>query len=295
MKLLASILILLIASDTGAAECGNCDGRRVAGEPPILFPCPVCHGTGTLPDPEPQATSAEPAPPAPAAPVFAAAAPVACCDEPRPSEPTVGRPRPVVARVTAGHRSPSMDMGSGVLVRVSGTTGIVLTNWHVVRGHRDDVKVAWPDGSQTPGRVLAWDEAWDLAAIAVPRPDASPVQIAAQAPRLGDRLTIAGFGMEGRYLEQTGVVTEYLSPSPSHPKQFVECRTTARNGDSGGPMFNAAGELAGVLFGEAKGLTAGSCSTRLRLFLAAVPAAPGSAPQLAAARCSCPDGRCQKR
>jgi outer membrane protein TolC len=124
---------------------------------------------------------------------------------------------------------------------------------------------------------------------------AYPVQIAAQASRLGDRLTIAGFGMEGRYLEQTGVVTEYLSPSPAHPKEFVECRATARNGDSGGPMFNAAGELAGVLFGEARGLTAGSCSTRLRLFLAAVPAAPGSAPQLAAARCSCPGGRCQHR
>ena len=286
MKLLASILILLIASDTGGAECGSCDGRRVSGAPPILMPCPVCEGTGTVPDPVP-APAVEP--------VFAAAAPDPAGVEPRPSERTAGRPRPVVARVTAGHAGPSLDMGSGVLVRVSGTTGIVLTAWHVVRDKRHDVKVAWPDGSQTPGRVLAWDEAWDLAAIAVPRPAAYPVQIAAQASRLGDRLTIAGFGMEGRYLEQTGVVTEYLSPSPAHPKEFVECRATARNGDSGGPMFNAAGELAGVLFGEARGLTAGSCSTRLRLFLAAVPAAPGSAPQLAAARCSCPGGRCQHR
>lgn len=292
MKLLASILILLIASDTGGAECAECDGRRVSGEPPILMPCPACMGTGTVPDPDPQATSATPAP---AAPVFAAAAPVAACDAPRPSEPTVGRPRPVVARVTAGHKSPSMDMGSGVLVQVTGTTGIVLTNWHVVRGHRDDVKVAWPDGSQTPGRVLAWDDCWDLAAISVPRPAASPVQIAAQAPRLGDRLTIAGFGQEGRYREQTGAVTDYLSPSREHPQQIVECKATARQGDSGGPMFNQAGELAGVLFGEARGLTAGSCSTRLRLFLASVPAAPGSAPQLAAAKCSCPDGRCAKR
>jgi hypothetical protein len=277
MKLLASILILLIASDTGGAECAECDGRRVAGEPPIFVPCPICEGTGTVPDPIPPA------------PVFAAAAPDPAGVEPRPSQPTVGRPRPVVARVTAGSGA-SLDMGSGVLVRVSGTTGIVLTNWHVVRGQRDSVKVSWPDGTQTPGRVVAWDEAWDLAAISVPRPNASPVPIAAQAPRIGDRLTIAGFGMEGRYLEQVGVVTEYLSPSPAHPKQFVECRATARHGDSGGPMFNAGGELAGVLFGEAKGLTCGSCSTRLRLFLASVPAAPGSAQQLAA----CPNGKCRK-
>lgn len=278
MRILASILILLIASDTGGAECGNCEGNRITSEGPIGFPCPVCEGTGTVPDP------------IPAAPVFAAAAPDPAGVEPRPSEPTVGRPRPVVARVTAGHAGPSLDMGSGVLVRVSGTTAVVLTNWHVVRDKRHDVKVAWPDGTQTPGRVVAWDEAWDLAAISVPRPNASPVPIAAQAPRIGDQLTIAGFGVEGRYLEQVGVVTEYLSPTPSHPKQFVECRATARHGDSGGPMFNAAGELAGVLFGEAKGLTCGSCSTRLRLFLASVPAAPGSAQQLAA----CPNGKCQK-
>jgi hypothetical protein len=288
MKLLASILIALIASDAGGAVCPNCEGHRTVGEHgPVGFPCPVCEGSGTVPDQIPPA------------PVFAAAAPDPSGVEPRPSQPTVGRPRPVVARVTAGHAGPSMDMGSGVLVRVTGTVGIVLTNWHVVRGHRDDVKVAWPDGSQTTGRVVAWDDAWDLAAISVPRPDAYPVQIAAQAPKIGDRLTIAGFGVEGRYLEQAGEVTEYLSPTRGHPKQWIECRAAARNGDSGGPMFNASGELAGVLFGEARGLTCGSCSTRLRLFLASVPAAPGSASQLAAATPTsatvCPTGKCPKR
>ena len=284
MRILASILILLIASDTGGAECNKCDGSRVSGEPPIFVPCPTCEGTGTVPDPIPPA------------PVFAAAAPDPAGSEPQPSRPTVGRPRPVVARVTAGTGA-SLDMGSGVLVRVSGTTAVVLTNWHVIRGNRNGVKVAWPDGTQTPGRVLAWDEAWDLAAIAVPAPAAAPVPIAAQAPRIGDELTIAGFGPEGRYLEQVGKVTDYGSPTREHPQQIVECKATARQGDSGGPMFTPAGELGGVLFGTGGGKTVGSCSTRLRLFLASVPAAPGSAPQLAAAKpaAACPNGRCPKR
>ena len=39
-------------------------------------------------------------------------------------------------------------------------------------------------------------------------------------------------------------------------------------GDSGGPIFDQAGELAGVLFGAARNRTIGSCSTRLALFLA---------------------------
>lgn len=289
---IAAALLAAVCTTAAAEQCWNCLGVRQVGVGHVRFPCPVCEGTGTTGPLEAPGASAlvsaesAGAPPA-AATVFAAAAPDPTGVEPRPSRPAVGRPRPVVARVTAGV-GPSIDMGSGVLARVTGTTGIVLTNWHVVRDKRHTIKVSWPDGSQSDARLLAWDDAWDLAAIAVPRPAAAPVQLASQAPRIGDRLTIAGFGMEGRYLEQTGTVTEYLSPSPSHPKQFVECRAAARHGDSGGPMFNAAGELAGVLFGEAQGLTCGSCSTRLRSFLAnvRVPAGHGDAVQA-----TCQDGR----
>ena len=45
---------------------------------------------------------------------------------------------------------------------------------------------------------------------------------------------------------------------------------TARQGDSGGPILDAEGKLAGVLFGQNEGRTIGSCSTRLRTFLASV-------------------------
>jgi hypothetical protein len=72
----------------------------------------------------------------------------------------------------------------------------------------------------------------------------------------------------GVYREQTGRVTDYGSPTKSHPAQFVEVEGAARSGDSGGPIFDSSGELAGVLFGAARGRTIGSCSTRLSLFLA---------------------------
>jgi hypothetical protein len=94
------------------------------------------------------------------------------------------------------------------------------------------------------------------------------VAIAAQAPRKGDRLTIAGYGPAGVYREQTGNVTDYGSPTRKHPAQFVELEGAARQGDSGGPIFDQAGQLAGVLFGTGRNRTIGSCSTRLALFLA---------------------------
>lgn len=282
----SSILALLIAFavPAAAADCGNCRGERIVGPGPVRFACPVCAGLGTVPD------APDAAAPPDNAPTFAAAAQFGQA-EPQAAPPDAGRPRPVVARVSAA-TGPSLDIGSGVLVQVAGDTGIVLTNWHVVRGNRHAVTVAWPDGTKSAGRVLAWDDAWDLAAVAVARPGAPPVPIAAQAPRIGDRLTIAGYGPHGKYLEQTGEVTMYASPTGRHPQQWVECRAAARQGDSGGPMFNADGELAGVLFGARDGLTVGSCSTRLRAFLASVPkpAAAGGASMTA----QCRDGRCDR-
>lgn len=267
----ASILICLMATAEVAAagECPNCLGDRVVGGGPVRWACPVCGGSGAVPDPKP----------VPAEPVASVAA-------------APGRPRPVVARITAAS-GPSRVHGSGVLVSASGTTAIVLTNWHVVRSHRDSVSVLWPDGKSSPGRVIASDDAWDLAAILVPRPDAAPVSIAASAPKIGDRLTIAGYGVAGRYLEQSGPATDYGAPTKSHPSQFVELLASARQGDSGGPIFNDQGELAGVLFGERDGRTIGPCSTRLRAFLDGVPAE--SAPVRSTSSTSCPGGRCEKR
>ena len=54
------------------------------------------------------------------------------------------------------------------------------------------------------------------------------------------------------------------------PSEMVELSAAARNGDSGGPILNSRGELAGVLFGTAFGRTTGSYCGRLRWFLASV-------------------------
>jgi hypothetical protein len=49
---------------------------------------------------------------------------------------------------------------------------------------------------------------------------------------------------------------------------MVELDVEARQGDSGGPIFNQRGELAGVLFGAGQGTTLGSFGPRVSTFLA---------------------------
>ena len=175
-------------------------------------------------------------------------------------------PHPAVARIVAPEHA-GTSLGSGVLVDVNRAQGLVLTNWHVIRDSRSAVLVQFPDGFQSAGTVIRWDEAWDLAAIVIWKPEATPVSIAAAPPAVGERLTIAGFG-RGTYREEAGACTEYLSPGTGYPKEFVELQATARQGDSGGPIFNERRELSGVLFGQNNGRTIGSCSSRVRAFLA---------------------------
>jgi len=189
-------------------------------------------------------------------------------------------PHPAVVRIVAAEQA-GASLGSGVLVDANREQAIVLTNWHVVRDSRSAVLVQFPDGFQTAGTVVRWDEAWDLAALVIWKPLATPIPLAATPPAPGELLTIAGYG-RGPYRAQTGRCTEYLSPGTGYPKEFVELSAGARQGDSGGPILNERGELAGVLFGQNSGHTIGSCSTRLRTFLASV-GSTGFTPAAAAA------------
>ena len=52
------------------------------------------------------------------------------------------------------------------------------------------------------------------------------------------------------------------------PYEMVEVSVQARQGDSGGPILNQRGELAGVLFGSGSGTTSGSYAGRVSQFLA---------------------------
>ena len=137
--------------------------------------------------------------------------------------------------------------GSGTLVAVNRNCGLVVTNWHVVRDAAGQILVTFPDGFRSGATVLRADRDWDLAALVVWRPNAAPGGDLRQAPGPGDPLTIAGYG-SGDYRTVSGRCTQYVAPGTNRPFEMVELSAAARNGDSGGPIFNSRGELAGRAF-----------------------------------------------
>lgn len=172
---------------------------------------------------------------------------------------------PAVARIIVT-LSDGMAFGTGTLVGADESHGLVVTNWHVVRDAAGVIMVVFPDGFRSGARVLKTDRDWDLAALAIWRPSVEPVPISPYPIPPGEPLTIAGYG-PGWYRASTGRCMQYFAPATNFPAEIVELSTPARQGDSGGPIFNSRGEVAGVLFGTAEGRTMGSFGGRVRMFL----------------------------
>ena len=121
------------------------------------------------------------------------------------------------------------------------------------------------------------DENWDLALVAVYRPPIDPLPLADRVPVPGDPLFIAGYG-QGKFRLASGECTGYAAPDSGFPQEMIDVSVPARQGDSGGPIVNEQGQLAGVLFGSGGGLTTGTHVGRLRQFLAeATPGLPSAA------------------
>lgn len=185
-----------------------------------------------------------------------------------PSPASTSTVHPSVVRIVAPGDG-SMSFGSGTLVFKGQDYGLVVTNWHVINEATGQISVHFPDGFYSPATVQKIDRDWDLAILAIRKPNVEAVALATQAPQPGEVLTIAGYG-SGQYRAASGVCTQYVAPGTTFPFEMVEVAVSARQGDSGGPMLNTRGELAGVLFGEGNGRTSGSYCGRVRWFLASV-------------------------
>ena len=183
--------------------------------------------------------------------------------------PPPGKRRIRPSRRIVAPEGVATSYGSGTLIDVRGDYGLVLTNWHVVADAKGTIEVVFPDGFRSAAKVVSTDKTWDLAALAIWKPNVAPVPLASQPPQPGEPLSIAGYG-SGTYRMASGYCTQYVAPGMNHPYEMVEISAAARQGDSGGPIFNSRGELAGVLFGSSFGTTSGSYCGRVSSFLTAV-------------------------
>lgn len=164
-------------------------------------------------------------------------------------------PPEVVARVTASTVNVEAE-GCGRLFEGSGwavAENLIVTNAHVIAGS-DTVNVRRPDGAVLPAQVVAFDPNRDLALLEVPDLGETPLPLAEAA----DGMPGATIGYPGGQdqprtqpvLVQTRQNTfgRDIYGQQRTERALLFLAADLRQGDSGSPVIDAAGNVVGVVF-----------------------------------------------
>ena len=139
---------------------------------------------------------------------------------------------------------PFRGQGSGFIVAAD---GLILTNAHVVREARD-VRVRLADRREFTAKVLGSDPVTDVAVLRIEAKDLPTVQLG--DPRkleVGDPVLAIGapFGFEQTATQ--GIVSAKGRSLPGDAVvPFIQTDAAVNPGNSGGPLFDAAGNVVGI-------------------------------------------------
>lgn len=140
--------------------------------------------------------------------------------------------------------APVRGLGSGFIVSAD---GVILTNTHVIDG-ADEVTVKLSDRREFKARVLGMDKASDVAVLKIDAKDLPVVRIGRAAnTRVGEWVLAIGspFGLDNS--ASAGIVSAKARSLPDGSYvPFIQTDVAVNPGNSGGPLFNMAGEVVGI-------------------------------------------------
>jgi serine protease Do len=141
---------------------------------------------------------------------------------------------------------PVRALGSGFIVSPN---GVILTNAHVVHG-ASEVTVTLMDHREFKAKVLGQDPATDVAVIKIEAKDLPTVHMTASSTlQVGDYVLAIGapYGLEET--ATAGIVSakgRSLNDRNDQSVQFIQTDVAVNPGNSGGPLFDAYGNVVGI-------------------------------------------------
>ena len=139
---------------------------------------------------------------------------------------------------------PTRGQGSGFIVSAD---GLILTNAHVVRDAQE-VMVKLTDRREFPAKVLGSDPKTDVAVLKIEARNLPALKLGSSKDlRVGEWVLAIGspFGFENSV--SAGVVSAKGRALPDETfVPFIQTDVAVNPGNSGGPLFNARGEVVGI-------------------------------------------------
>ena len=140
----------------------------------------------------------------------------------------------------------AQSLGSGFIIDAE---GIVVTNYHVIE-NAEEVRVVLADETSFTAKVLGQDKKTDIAVLKIDPGETKLTAVAfgnSDELRVGDWVLAIGnpFGLGGTVT--AGIVSARGRDIGNGPyDDFIQTDASINRGNSGGPLFNVAGEVIGI-------------------------------------------------
>jgi S1-C subfamily serine protease len=141
-------------------------------------------------------------------------------------------------------------LGSGVLID---RDGIILTAAHVVQT-AETIEVAFANGEVVPGKAYSSEPNADIAVVKLERPPSNPVVAKlgdSDKVKVGEEIFVVGAPLGISYTLTVGHISARRQANSVwgglSQADLFQTDAAITTGNSGGPMFNLAGEVVGIV------------------------------------------------
>ncbi len=142
--------------------------------------------------------------------------------------------------------------GSGFVA----ASGLVVTNAHVVAGV-DQPVVQTRDGRVYQAHAIQYDDASDLAVLYAPDLPEAPLSLSNTVER-GQQVSFAGYPLGGPYTVRPATIqgeafapVQNVTTGDTLSRSIIQIAGRVEQGNSGGPLLDANGNVVGVIFAKA--------------------------------------------
>ncbi len=138
------------------------------------------------------------------------------------------------------------SLGSGVLIS---DDGYIVTNSHVIGSEKADVTVVFADKHEAPARIIGIDKVTDLALVKVAKPGQPPLKWAdSSQAKVAEWVLAIGSPYQLSHSVSLGIISALGRKNLgfSEYEDFIQTDAAINQGNSGGALVNARGELIGI-------------------------------------------------
>ena len=160
----------------------------------------------------------------------------------------VKRVQPSIVQVVKEGRG----AGTGIVWKVDGHEGYIITNNHVVPDDSTKIQVHLADGRSLDAKALDRNKKLDVAMLLVSADDLQAVEAADSGSlRVGEWVFAVGNPWGQRGVVTAGIISGVSSPKTTEsegelPIRYIKSDVILAPGNSGGPLLNADGMVVGV-------------------------------------------------